>query len=419
MADRTQKNAPLRVLMFGWEYPPYNSGGLGVACKGLVEALAADGVEVTFVLPKRIPVTDTSCRFIFADDSEEMVTKEGTPVLLSAYLTAEEYRLRREKYGGSGAYTIYEAAAEYAENARAIARDHVGEFDVIHAHDWLTFGAGIAAKEELGKPLVAHVHATEFDRGGGNQVNEYVYGIERKGIEAADQVVSVSAFTKNILTTHYGVDDQKIMPIHNGFNAAEYAPDKIATDHVVQLKRCGYNIVLFVGRLTLQKGPDYFVQTAARILDHEPSTIFVVAGSGDMHQRMLRDVAAAGLSNKFIFAGFARGADLAQLYKAADLYIMPSVSEPFGITPLESLINGTPVLISKQSGVSECLTNALTVDFWDVEEATNKAVSVLRHPGLKKTLSKNGYQDALQQTWQKAADKVRELYATMVLVTKN
>ncbi|MEX0930147.1 MAG: glycosyltransferase family 4 protein [Candidatus Paceibacterota bacterium] len=404
---------PPRVLMFGWEYPPYNSGGLGVACKGLIEALVNDGVEVLFVLPKRIPVTDPPCRFIFADDSEEIVTEDGTPVLLSAYLTAEEYRRRKERYGGSGGATIYEAATQYAAQARAIAREYADEFDVIHAHDWLSFEAGIAAKLETGKPLVSHVHATEFDRGGGNQINEYVYAIERRGMELADQVISVSQFTKDILTTHYGIDDQKILPVHNGINAAEYAPEKIVTSRVVRLKEHGFKIVLFVGRLTLQKGPDYFVQSAKRIIEHEPATVFVVAGSGDMQQRLLVDVAAAGLSNKFIFAGFVRGAELVQLYKAADLYIMPSVSEPFGITPLESLINGTPVLISKQSGVSECLTNALTVDFWDVEEMVNKAVSVLRHAGLKTTLIRNGYRDVVRQTWQGAAQKVRGLYATM------
>ncbi|MEX1027570.1 MAG: glycosyltransferase family 4 protein [Candidatus Paceibacterota bacterium] len=413
----TQTNNPSRVLMFGWEYPPYNSGGLGVACKGLIEALVADGVEVLFVLPKRIPVSNPPCRFIFADDTEELVTADGTPMLLSAYLTAEEYRVRRRQYGGGGGATIYEAAARYAAQAAAIARAHADEFDVIHAHDWLSFGAGLAAKEETGKPLVAHVHATEFDRGGGNQINEYIYDIERRGMEGADRVVSVSQFTKNILTTYYGIDERKILPVHNGINAAEYAPEKVITDRVVRLKEHGHKIVLFVGRLTLQKGPDYFVESAARILEHEPSTLFVVAGSGDMQQRLLRDVAAAGLSNKFIFAGFVRGAELVQLYKAADLYIMPSVSEPFGITPLESLINGTPVLISKQSGVSECLANALTVDFWDVEEMVNKAVSVLRHPGLRNTLVQNGYQDVLRQTWHAAADKVKQLYATMVQVT--
>ncbi len=401
--------------MFGWEFPPYNSGGLGTACRGLIRGLVASGVEVILVLPKKIPLEDPPCRVVFASDEYEEVSADGTPVLMSAYQTVDGYyRLRREHYGGStsSGLSLYEEVKQYGRAARSVARGLAGQFDVIHAHDWLTFEAGAAAREVSGRPLVSQVHATEFDRGGGRSINQRIYNIEHTGVQAADRVISVSQFTKNILTSHYGVAPEKVVPIHNGIDVSEYPAEAITAREILQLKAHGFKLVLFLGRLTLQKGPDYFIRVAERVLQHEPSTFFALVGSGDMRQQLAREVAARGLSRRFILEGFTRGQAQRQLYASADLFIMPSVSEPFGITPLESMIERTPVLISKQSGVSECVSHALKADFWDVDDMASQAVALLRYPGLARTLEENGYRNALQQSWHKAAAKVRELYGS-------
>ena len=400
--------------MFGWEFPPNNSGGLGVACYGLTRALAQLGTHVTFVLPARVDVDGAPVDVAFA--SEAFLDVLGVDTLVQAYISSEEYQTLRARYKADDRYglNLYDEVARYGEKARLLARSKAGEVDVVHAHDWLSFPAGMAAARELGVPFVAHVHATEFDRTGGNGINQHVYEIERAGAQAADVVISVSEFTKGNLVSHYGVEPEKVVPVHNGIDAQDYTPEKTATDRIVRLKEHGYNIVLFVGRLTLQKGPDHFVAAAKRILEYEPDTKFVIAGSGDMESRLVTDIAREGLSHAFIFAGFVRGAQLAELYKAADLYIMPSVSEPFGITPLESLINGTPVLISKQSGVSEVLKNALTVDFWDQDAIVDKAVAALRHNGLHRTLSREGKEEVHRHTWLAAAEKVSAVYGTIL-----
>lgn len=412
----SEHDATPRVLMFGWEFPPHNSGGLGVACYGLTKGLSQLGVPVTFVLPKRVPVDGAPVDIAFASDGRVAdVDVRGVSTLLAPYISAEGYQRIRAQYPADESYAgdLYDEVQRYGQRARLLASTLAGQIDVVHAHDWLSFPAGIAAAEELGVPLVAHVHATEFDRTGGNGINQRVYEIERDGVQKADKVVSVSNFTRQYLLDHYGASPEKVIPVHNGIDPADYTPERTVSDKVMSLKEHGYNIVLFVGRLTLQKGPDHFVEAAKRILDFVPNTKFVIAGSGDMEAKLIESIAREGLSHAFIFAGFVRGAPLAELYKASDLYIMPSVSEPFGITPLESLINGTPVLISKQSGVSEVLKNALTVDFWDQDAIVDRAVSVLRHPGLHQTLSQEGNEEVYQHTWISAAEKVRALYDTI------
>jgi glycosyltransferase involved in cell wall biosynthesis len=402
--------------MFGWEFPPHNSGGLGTACFGLTRGLAQIGVPVTFVLPKKVSVDGAPVDMAFASDGGDTVSVRGIDALLTPYRSAREYDRVRADFGADDVYAgnLYAEVARYGERARLLARQYQGVIDVVHAHDWLSFPAGIAAAEELGVPLVTHVHATEYDRTGGNGINQHVYEIERQGIEYADTVISVSGFTKRYLVDRYGAPEGKVVPVHNGIEAEDYTEDKVATDRVVHLKDQGHPIVLFVGRLTLQKGPDYFVEAAKRIHELVPEARFVFAGSGDMERRLIREVAAAGISDAFIFAGFVRGAPLATLYKAADVFIMPSVSEPFGITPLESLINGTPAIVSKQSGVSEILANALRVDFWDIDEIVNKTVSVLSRDSLHSTLRDNGYHEVHTHTWKTAAEKVRRVYDIMM-----
>lgn len=282
------------------------------------------------------------------------------------------------------------------------------QFDIIHAHDWLTFNAAIAAKRVSGKYMVVHIHSTEFDRTGGNGVNQYVYDLERKGMEEADLVIAVSNYTKQKIVNNYQIPADKIKVVHNGVEFENYSLEQV---HSLKQKN---KIVLYLGRLTLQKGPDYFIYAAKKVLEYEPNTIFVIAGGGDMEKFIIRKVAELGIADKFIFTGFLRGKDVHAAYKMADLYVMPSVSEPFGIAPLESLNQGTPVLISKQSGVSEVLTNCLKVDFWDVNEMANKIVSVLKYDSLRRTLQENGVAEVKKFNWETPARRCIDIYNELV-----
>lgn len=399
-----------KVLMFGWEFPPHNSGGLGTACEGLARALQMEGAEVTFVLPREIPVSLPGVRFVFA----------GVPLGgRGAYLPEGEFgRL----YGGS----LVNQVELYAERAREIARRE--QFDVIHAHDWLSSSAGLVAKEVSGKPLIVHFHATEFDRTGGAALNPVVYEIERRAVQLADVVVAVSNFTKQILVDRYHGDPHKITVVHNGVGGLDSAPvsEKEGPEaledwgtNLEALKRNDQRIVLFLGRITLQKGPDYFLRAAKRVLESYPNVRFIVAGSGDMENQIVGLSAELGISNKVLFAGFVRGKELTALYRAADLYVMPSVSEPFGIAPLESLVQGTPVLISKQSGVSEVIKHALVADFWDVDDMADKIISALKYPSLHHSLKTNGRREALGATWKKAAEKISAIYTKIVDFLRN
>jgi glycosyltransferase involved in cell wall biosynthesis len=394
--------------MFGWEFPPFNSGGLGTACQGLTKGLCAHNVEVIFVLPKRVDLNVNYMRFVYGDEGISSSIKKSYFVNspITPYMTSEAYEKALAENGGKlppiYANSLAEEVERYGDVAKEIAKNE--EFDVIHAHDWLTFKAGIAAKKVSGKYLVVHVHATEFDRSGGNGVNQYVYEIEKKGMQEADMVVAVSNFTKQKIIKHYGIPESKIKVVHNAVEFEDFIVDQMS-----DLKK-NKKIVLFLGRITLQKGPDYFVSTAKKVLDYYKEVIFVMVGSGDMERATIRKVAELGIADKFIFTGFLRGKDTPAAYQMADLYIMPSVSEPFGITPLEAMYLGTPSLISNQSGVSEVVTHALKTDFWDTDEMANKIVSVLRHKELQNTLKQNGRKEVEKITWDKSAKRVVEIY---------
>ncbi len=376
-----------------------------MACQGLSRALSETGVEVIFVLPKKVS-TDESFRFVFADNV--FITVRTVDALLTPYVTSEQYgsvvrQMGSTIYGNN----LFEEVMRYAMRAKDIALKE--EFDVIHAHDWLSFPAGIEAKRVTGKPLVVHVHATEFDRGGGG-INQEVYTVEKAGMDAADKVITVSDFTKNLVMEHYGIPAEKISVVHNGIESKDY-PAKNEDDFGIEaLKKAGYKIVLFVGRLTLQKGPDYFLYAAKRILEYNPKTMFVIAGSGDMEGKIMQMAAELNLSKNILFVGFLRGESLSRVYHSADVFVMPSVSEPFGITPLESLLHGTPVIMSKQSGASEVILHAMKMDFWDVDEMADKVLSVIEHPCLKQEMSKNGTVEVTSCSWDKAASKLHSVY---------
>lgn len=387
--------------MFGWEFPPHHSGGLGVACYGLTRALASLGAEVTFVMPKKLDVGAPWARFVFADEGFSVRAVDSP---LSPYMTNSGY-VRERIDGDIYGHDLLGEVRRYAHLGGAIAAEE--HFDIIYAHDWLSFGAGVEAKRVSGKPLIVHVHATEFDRCGGPLgVNHDVYEIEKEGMEVADRVIAVSEFTKSIIVRHYGIPASKVHVVHNGIDESTAPSGAASRSRLAALKAAGYAIVLFLGRITLQKGPDYFIRTAQRVVERHPKVIFVLSGSGDMEREMMDLAARLGISDRLLFTGFLSGADRHEMYKAADLFVMPSVSEPFGLSSLEAMKIGTPVLVSKQSGIAEAVRHVLKADFWDVDEMTNKILSVIDFPGLRAALSENGQIEAEHLTWAEAAKKV-------------
>lgn len=402
----------MKVLMFGWEFPPMNNGGLGTACFGLTKDLSKQGIKISLILPRKLNSDVDFLKIISAEDHGE--SKYFINSILSPYSTIQSYEQRlffeknnlNNKNNNLYGNDLFEEVERYAIIGKNIALQE--DFDIIHAHDWVTFKAAVATKKVTGKSLVVHVHATEFDRTGGNGVNSYVYDIEKCGMEEADVVIAVSDYTKRKIIDNYGISSNKIKVVHNGVDF-----ENIALEQINSLRKKN-KIVLFLGRLTIQKGPDYFIYAAKKVLEKCPEAIFVVVGSGDMENFIINKVAEMGIADKFIFTGWLRGKDVHSIYKIADLYVMPSVSEPFGITPLESLIQGTPVLISKQSGVSEVLSHCLKADFWDVNEIANKIVSVLRYGELKRCLQENGIKNVETITWGKSARSCREIYNSML-----
>jgi glycosyltransferase involved in cell wall biosynthesis len=399
-----------RILMFGWEFPPFNSGGLGVACQGLTKSLSERGFKVTFVMPRRLAVSAPHARMIFAESSDVKIRSVDS--VLEPYMTSKSY-LRERVVEGNTIYgrDLFEEVERYKMMGAEIAQEE--EFDIIYAHDWLSFGAGVEAKYATGKPLIVHVHATEFDRCGGPNVNQHVYNVEKWGMEEADRVIAVSELTKQVIVDKYGIPASKVRVVHNGIDDST-KPAGAGWNRFRSLKASGYKIVLFLGRITIQKGPDYFVRAAARVLERNPKVMFVVSGSGDMEEGMMKLAADLNISQNVLFTGFLSGGDRHEMYTSSDLFVMPSISEPFGITPLEAMKLGTPVLISKQSGVSEIVQHAMKIDFWDVDEMANKILAIVGYPGLKETLSDYARQEADLITWADAAKKVDGIVRELV-----
>jgi glycosyltransferase involved in cell wall biosynthesis len=403
-----------KILMFGWEFPPHNSGGLGVACAGMARALVRAGERVHFVLPRTQEVSGAEIDFCFADVEQDLfdITAVDSKIY-SPYASSREYQKRLKQDGDMPSIygnTLLAEVLRYGQKAAAIARET--DHDIIHAHDWLSFPAAIAARAESGAPFVAHIHATEIDRTGGQGVNSQVYEIEKRGFEAADRILAVSEFTRQILIKHYGIDPEKIGVAYNGIDSEE---KERLPGVLKQLSDRGGKLVLFLGRITLQKGPDYFLEAAKRVLEIRDDTYFIMAGSGGMQTEMIERAAELGIGDRVFFPGFVRGQKIDQLYQSADLFVMPSVSEPFGITPLEAMMNQTPVLISKQSGVSELLDHALTVDFWDTDKMADRINAVLEHPALYGALSTHGYQEVNQISWDDTAETLIAAYGDLAV----
>ena len=414
-----------KVLMFGWEYPPHHSGGLGVACKGMAHALIDNDVHVCFMLPKTLPLhEEKKVTLSFADKhttTKETITGTHLEVLArelqNPYLSSVQYEERLRVFIKAGGKvvprTLIEQVDHYGTLVRSLSKDELSQYDVIHAHDWLCFPAGIAAKHMTGKPLIAHVHATEFDRCGGSNVNQVVYERERHGMHAADHIIAVSELTKRTIVTNYGISPDKVTVVHNGNTPQSVAPTDDRFAPLRRLRQEGKKVVLFAGRITIQKGVDYFVKAAKKVLEYNKGVYFIVAGSGDMEQQIIALTADLGISQHFLFTGYYAIDEQASLFSLADVVVMPSVSEPFGIIPLESMSNGTPVIVSKQSGVAEVITHALKVDFWDTDEMANNILAVISHDVLKQTLQKEGLQQVSGVTWDKAAKKMKTLYQTI------
>lgn len=426
----------MKVLMFGWEFPPHIAGGLGTACHGLTKGLAKHDVEILFVMPSAsgdedqsavkivnasdVPFTQTwSDMQTFLNKVDFLRVSSNLvpyidPQLYSEYgseIKRSEYEQFKVKYGAkykfSGKYgaNLMEEVASYAMVAATIASENT--FDVIHAHDWLTYAAGIAAKRISGKPLVIHVHATSFDRGSADNIDTRVFEIERMGMLEADKVITVSNLTRNIVINKYGIDPSKVITVHNAVDFNEFQQ--------VDVKRgVDDKIVTFLGRITFQKGPEYFIEAAAKVLKRMPSARFVMAGNGDFMNRSIRRVAKLGIADRFHFTGFLRGADVKKMFAYSDVYVMPSVSEPFGISPLEAMKSNVPTIISKQSGMAEVLKYAIKVDFWDIDAMADAMYGLLAYPGLSEMSIRCGVEEVNALKWENAALKIKDVYSMAI-----
>ncbi len=428
----------MKVLMLGWEYPPHISGGLGTACEGLSKALSYQNIKIDFIVPQvhggenadhmsLIDTTSINNKSVSASSEIPGLRQLGIPAHLQPYMRPEQYscestsetKIEHKRsdrisvlspvqtkpnknihYGQN----IFDEVARYAQ--KIIQSFQHTAADVIHAHDWMTFPAGVALSKLTGKPLVIHIHSLESDRSG-QGVNSQIHEIEKMASHFAHRIITVSNYTANLVVNNHGVSREKIKTVHNGVMQDHYGiqnqPDIKKTKNV-----------LFLGRVTFQKGPDYFVEAAAKVIPHVPDAKFILAGSGDMLGRMIERVAELGLSKNFSFPGFVIGDELKQIYASADLYVMPSVSEPFGIAPLEAINHNTPVLLSKQSGVGEVINHALKFDFWDVNRLAELIIAALNYEEIRQDLLAMSQQEVRRIRWENAAHKTIQIYNEMV-----
>ena len=432
----------MRVLMFGWEFPPHITGGLGTASYGLTKGMATlDDLEVIFVVPKawgdedqtmvrlvganQVPV---AYKKVFYKGFKRPVERIEVSSKIVPYTDPDDFwKLVKSEVSGynfyvktnskgkvdfSGKYdsSLMDEIYKYSVVAAVIADEN--EFDIIHAHDWLAYPAGIAAMEVSGKPLVIHVHATDFDRSGGS-VNPDVYRIEKNGMDAASKIITVSNLTRDIVINRYNIDPAKVETVYN-------AVEPVTIEESCILKK-GFDekVVTFLGRITMQKGPEYFIEAAYKVLQVMNNVRFVMAGSGDMMERMMRRAAALKITDRFHFTGFLKGTDVFTMLDMSDVYIMPSVSEPFGISPLEAMQSNVPVIISKQSGVAEILTHAVKTDFWDIDAMADAIYGILNYPALAHMFIKNGKEEVIRLKWDNSARHVRDIYYRVIENQKN
>ena len=409
--------------MFGWEFPPHILGGLGTASYGLTQGMHQCGnMDITFVIPRPHGDEDKSFANIIGTSQVPVawrdVSRDYVEQRIGRFIDPELYfRLRNNIYADfnymrtndlgciefSGRYpdNLLEEINNYSITAGVIARTI--DCDIIHSHDWLTYPAGIHAKQVTGKPLVIHVHATDYDRSRGN-VNPTVFSIERDGMLQADHIITVSNLTRRTVIERYGIDPNKVTTVHN----AVIPLSQELLD--VEVEKPKEKVVTFLGRITMQKGPEYFVEAAAKVLKNNRNVRFVMAGSGDMMDKMIRLAAQRDIADRFHFPGFQKGKQVYEMLKASDVYIMPSVSEPFGISPLEAMQMGVPSIISKQSGCAEILNNVIKTDYWDIDAMADAINAIISYPALYNQLRQDGLDEVAQITWDKAGQKVIDIY---------
>ncbi|MBQ1528506.1 glycosyltransferase family 4 protein [Candidatus Saccharibacteria bacterium] len=403
----------MKILMLGWELPPHNSGGLGVACLNLSRALAKDGCDIDFVVPyeaKHENITfmhvlsashlDPLFRFgIGAYDSDKIEDMIIPDVHIPGAVSKDQVSIRQ----------IQKTYCDFVEK-------YLMEFkpDIVHAHDWLTFEAGMLAKKNFGVPFVAHVHATEFDRAGGNGGNPLVHEIEREGLLLADKIIAVSYATKHIIHEKYGIPLAKIDVIYNSldedFLKQTYTLDKDEYKYLESLKSKGYTVVSTVGRFTIQKGLSYFLHAAAKAVRKNPKLIFVFAGDGEEKNELINLAAELGIAKNVIFTGFVRGKQLRDVYELSDIFVMSSISEPFGLTALEAAHHGDVLILTKQSGVAEVVRSSFRYDFWDDDKLANEILAVAKSPALKETLKNSIKNEYRKISWSDVAEKCRKVY---------
>ncbi len=418
----------MKALMFGWEFPPHILGGLGTASYGLTKGMYDNGdMDITFVIPK--PWGDEERSFArivganavpvaWRDVSYDYVqSRIGNVMDPQLYFDLRDHIYADFNYMGTNDLGCIEFSGRYPDNlleeinnysimAGVIAR--TVDFDVIHSHDWLTYPAGIHAKQVTGKPLVIHVHATDFDRSRGN-VNPTVFAIEKDGMNNADHIITVSNLTRQTVIEKYGINPEKVTTVHN---AVEPLSEEIRS---IKMQKGKDKVVTFLGRITMQKGPEYFVEAASRVLAKTHNVRFVMAGSGDMMEKMIRLAADRDIADRFHFTGFLKGRQVYEMLAASDVYIMPSVSEPFGISPLEAMQMGVPSIISKQSGCAEILENVIKVDYWDINALADSIYAIIKYPALYNHLRDKGLAEIDTIQWKKAGAKVIDIYHKVIV----
>ncbi|MCL5112997.1 MAG: glycosyltransferase family 4 protein [Patescibacteria group bacterium] len=393
----------MKVMMLGWELPPYNSGGLGMASYQLCRFLAKNGVDIEFVLPYKAEHKIDFMKITPASP-EGVVSVERLGVAYDTlkYVYPEE---SKEEY-----YDLFSQVKMYEEATLRLALTK--NFDILHAHDWLTFRAALRIKEIKNCPIILHVHSVESDRAGHKIGNPLIFDIEELALNLADRVIAVSEHTKQSIIQNYNVPADKIEVVHNSINVEELIeldPNNVYR-YLEYIKQKGYKVITNIGRLTLQKGLTNLIRALSKVKQYYPKVLLLIVGSGDQYYELIELSASLGVAQNVLFTDFQRGKNWRDALAIGNLFVLPSVSEPFGLTPLESIAYKTPALISKQSGVSEVLKNVLKVDFWDIDEMTNQIVGVLENQALENELQKNSYKEVEEMSWEHSSNKIEEIY---------